>query len=119
MNNLLNLAMSIIPRVEFQVEKYAAKATNELGNVVATFSDAVTVQGCVQAVENSAYQDLGLEFGKNYIEAWAEIAMLGLDKQDTADRITYNGATYNVVKSTDWLNYNGWTSVIAVEDKNL
>lgn len=119
MNNLLNAALSIIPRVEFQLKKYESKSENDIGNVVATFSDSVTIYGCVQAVENSAYQSLGLEFGKNYIEVWAETEMLGLDKQDFGDRIIYNGSTYNVVKSTDWMNYNSWTSVVAVEDKNL
>jgi len=117
MNNLLQMAMNIIPRVQFQHKAFVSQEPNDIGFVIPTYGDPVTVWGCVQAVENSAYTQLGLEFGKNYISVWGQIAMLGIDKQEVADQIIYDSKTFNVVKSTDWMNYNGWTSVIAVEVK--
>jgi hypothetical protein len=111
------MAMRIIPRVQFQVKKFVSQEISDIGFVVSTYDEPVTVWGCVQAVDNSAYQQLGLEFGKNYISVWAEIAMLGIDKKEVADQIIYDSKTFNVVKSTDWINYNGWSSVIAVESK--
>jgi len=117
MGNLLNLAMSVIPRVQFGVEKYVSNSTNSIGIKAPIYATPVSFWGCVQAVENSAYQKLNLEFGKNYIQVWGETDILGLDKQEVADRIVYNGRTFNVEKSTDWMDYNGWSSVIAVEDK--
>lgn len=118
MNNLLNSALSIIPRVPFQVQKFQSETINAIRVKVAAYSAPVDVFGIVEAVDNAAYQQLGLEFGKNYIQVWGEIGMLGLDKQEIADRILFNGKTFNVVKSTDWLFYNGWSSVIAVENKD-
>ena len=118
MNNLLASALSIIPRVPFQVQKFDTEAINDLGYKVPVFSAQIDALGIVEAVDNATYQQLGLEFGKNYIQVWGELEMLGLDKQEIADRIIFNGKTFNVVKSTDWLFYNGWSSVIAVEDKN-
>jgi hypothetical protein len=117
MNNLLKMALSIIPRVQFQVKRFASQVPNDIGLTVPTYAAPVTVWGCVQAVDNSAYQQLGLEFGKNYIAVWAEIAMLGIDKQEVSDQIIYDSKTFNVVTSTDWMNYNGWSSIIAVESK--
>lgn len=118
MNNLLSDALSVIPRSVFQVKKFSSKTVNERGIVVPVYADPVSVSGIVEAVKNTAYQALGLEFGKNYIMAWAEYSMAGIDTQEVADRIIYNGKTYTVINTTDWLLYNGWTSVIAVEDKH-
>ena len=117
LGNLLNMALSIIPRSTFSLERYTGSAINSIGLVGSTFSAPVEVSGIVQAVENSAYKALGLEFGKNYIQVWGETEMIGLDKQKVADHIVYNGRSFNVEKSTDWITYNGWSSVVAVEDK--
>jgi hypothetical protein len=117
-DNLLNLANSIIPRSTFDFRKYTGSATNSIGIRGPTYASDVAVSGIVQAVDNAAYQALKLEFGKNYIQVWGEVEMLGLDKQEGADQIIYNNRTYNVEKSTDWMVYNSWTSVIAVEDKS-
>jgi hypothetical protein len=118
MNNLLADALSIIPRSTFQLKKFVSQSTNERGIVVPTYAAPVSVSGIVEAVKNTAYQALGLEFGKNYIRAWGEVSMAGIDTQEVADRIIYNGKTYTIINTTDWLLYNGWTSVIAVEDKH-
>jgi len=119
LGNLLNLAHSIIPTSTFQVQKYSGTNTvSEIGFKIPIFNAPVDVEkGIVEAVENAAYRNLGLEFGKNYIQAWSSVGMLGLDRQEVADQIIYNGMVYNVEKSTDWVTYNEWGSVIAVEDK--
>jgi len=117
MNNVLSMALSIIPRVPFMLKRFSSRTRSDIGLIVPTYSDPVEVWGIVQAVDNSAYQQLGLEFGKNYISVWAEIAMQGIDKQEVADQIIYDSKTFNIITSTDWINYNGWSSVIAVEAK--
>jgi hypothetical protein len=119
MNNLLKMALSIIPKSAFTLESFSSKTTNTLGYSVNVFSTAEAQSGIVQVIQNSTYQSLGLDFSQNYIEVWAETAINGLDKQEVADRIIYNGGTYNVIKSNDWSVYNGWSSVVAVEDKSL
>lgn len=117
MNNLLADALSVIPRSEFQIKKFVSQIPNERGILVPVYAAPVSVSGIVEAVKNTAYLALGLEFGKNYIRAWGEVSMSGIDTQEVADRIIYNGRTYTVISATDWVLFNGWTSVVAVEDK--
>ncbi len=117
MNNLLSQAFSVIPKVSFQVKRFKSKIVNGFGIVVPVYYTPVTVRGIIQAVENSAYQALGLDLAKNYITAWANYEMQGLDTHEVADQIIYNGRKFNVIKRTDWTAYNGWNQVLAVEDK--
>jgi len=117
MNNLLNSALSIIPKSAFTIEKFSSNSVNALGYEVNVYSSAVAGVGIVEAVQNSAYQKLGLDFAKNYIEVWANSELSGIDKQESADRIIYNGGTYTVINSNDWNIYNGWSSALAVKNK--
>lgn len=117
MNNLLSKALSVIPQSIFTVENFLSRTANDYGIYVNTYDEPVTATGIIQAVENSAYQTLGLEFGKYYVQVWSLTTLRGIDKQEVADRIIYNSQTFNVIKSVDWMTYNGWNSVIAVEEK--
>ena len=117
MNNVFEMAMAAIPRVEFSVQKFVSRAPNDFGVLINVYTAPVSYWGCVQPVKNTKYEALGLQFGKNYITVWGEVEMNGIDRQAVADRILYNGKTFNVVSSSDWMAYNGWSSVIAVEEK--
>lgn len=118
MNNLLRQALSIIPKSTFTLSRYSSETINSIGYAVNVFLSALPQSGIIQAVQNSEYQKLGLDFTQNYIEVWAETQINGIDKQAVADQIGYNGETFNVIKSNDWSTYNGWSSCIAVQDKS-
>ena len=119
MNNLLSQALSIIPQSSFQVQNFTGSTINNLGIRVPVWSTAENAFGIVQAVKNSTYQQLGLEFGKKYIAVWSNTDLKGLDDQGVSDQVIYNGKTFNVVNSAaDWKTYNGWNAAICAEVKS-
>lgn len=114
--NLLEMALSVLPKVRFEYRTYKGKTLDEKGIAHSTFSEWKTVWGMAQPVEATKYQDLGLDFGKHYYNFWASINVHGIDYQDVPDQIRLRGRTYNVERDTNWREYNGWHAITAYED---
>lgn len=119
-NNLLKQALQIIPPSAFYLQKFTGNTVNELGNDVSSYAEPVKLTGSVQAVDSATYQELGLDFNKNYKTFFAGSIMqsLGRNGQESPDRLIYQGKVYEVVNANDWYAYNGWTYVIGVEVGN-
>ena len=119
-NNLLRNALKLIPGESYQYLKYIDEEVNDLGIMVATYAEPVTItpaNGIVQSPENSIYQQLGLSLDKNYKIFYGATSILGNEAQPQPDRFIYDGKTFETVRNTDWFNYDGWCGVLAVEIK--
>ena len=115
--NLLEIALGVIPGETFQYEKFTGTVENDIGLNVPQFAAPVTVTGSIQGVELDIYPQLGLDFQKNYRLVYASVNMKGVEEQEVPDRLTFYGLTWSVVKTVPWMNYNGWNGVLLVEDK--
>ena len=115
--NLLELALGILPPVEFQHRYFIGEARNEIGVEIHSYSEWKTCVGMVQPVQRSRYQDLGLDFAKNYINVWGSIELHTIGLQDQPDQILWGGHLWNITAVNDWPYYNGWVNVTAAQDK--
>lgn len=121
-SNLLKQALNLIPGESYEYLKYKSDEVNDLGISVATYEEAVTVtpdNGIVQSLENSLYQQLGLDLEKNYKIFYGALNIKSNETQEHPDRFIYKGATYETVRNTNWFEYDGWSGVLAVEVKGL
>ena len=117
-SNLLKKALRIIPKESYLYYKFLENTVNELGIEVASYADPVTIDfGSVQSPENSLYQQLGLDFDKNYKIFYGAVEIKGNELQPQPDRFLYDGKLFETVKNTNWFNYDGWCGVLAVELK--
>ena len=55
-NNLLNTALSIIPKQKFLYKKYISTRINDIGIKEDLYDVPIEVEGSVQAVQKSMYQ---------------------------------------------------------------
>ena len=77
--NLLKRAFRLIPTQTFQYCAFTGKSVNAMGMFENSYSEPVEVNGSIQALEQSQYEQLGLDFEKNYRIVYAPIQMKGLE----------------------------------------
>ena len=118
-SNLLKKALKIIASESYQYEQYIDEEINSQGVKVPTYARPITLTGSVQSPENSLYEQMGLSLDKNYKIFYGPANIKGNEAQPQPDRFVYNGKTYEVVKNSNWFNYDGWCGVLAVEIKRM
>lgn len=116
--NLLNKALSIIPKQKFTFCKYQGQTVNEIGIKQDVYDTGIECEGSVQAVEQAMYEKLGLQWSKKYIQIYSSLDIRNTDAdQVSPDKVIWNGKEYIVTKVTNWYLQDGWTNIIAVENK--
>lgn len=115
--DILSLAYSLIPPQPIQVYRFLDNTTDSTGIERPTYGEPIDVEASVQSVDNSVYEQLSLDFQKNYRMVYAPIQMVGLDQQENPDKLVFEGRNWIVVKTGDWTYYNGWSGVLVVENK--
>lgn len=114
--NLLNKALSIIPKQTFIYYKFKSVTVDDIGQKQIEYEQPVTLQGSVQAVSQDMYEKLGLDWSKKYISVHASQDIRNTDnEQPAADKIVWNNKEYLVTKQSNWYTQDGWNKVIAVE----
>lgn len=115
--NLLELALTVLPPVNFKYRHFKGSELNRMHVKVASYTDWEECRGMVQPVQQSAYKDLGLDKAKRNVNAWGSIPLKTLTNQEQPDQILYLGLIYNITVVNEWNPYNGWANVTCTEDK--
>lgn len=115
-SNLLKRANRLIPFEKITFQKWTGNTFQD-GIAVPTFAEGVEIKASVQPVRTEIYEKLGLDFQKDYRSVHASVQMNGTDKQAVPDRMIYQGFEWNVKKSNDWTEYDGWSSAVFVRIK--
>lgn len=116
-NNLLNQALTLIPKQKFTFCKYQGQTVNELGIKQEEYAAGIEFEGSVQAIEQAMYEKLGLQWSKKYIQIYSSLDIRNTDNtQISPDKVIWNGKEYIVTKVTNWYLQDGWTNIIAVEN---
>lgn len=114
--NLLNKALSIIPKQTFIYYKFKAIIVNDIGVRQPEYEGPVTLQGSVQAISQDMYEKLGLDWSKKYISIHCSTDIRNTDNEQVApDKIVWANKEYLVTKQTSWYKQDGWNNIIAVE----
>lgn len=117
--NLLNQALTIIPKQNFTFCKYKSNTINDIGIKVDVYETGVNYSGSVQAVDSKMYQQYGFDFSKKYIQIYSSLNIKNVTQnQETPDKIVWNNKDYLVVNCSDWYVQDGWTNIIAVEQRD-
>jgi hypothetical protein len=114
-SNLLAMALGVIGQQSVQWSRYIGMTTTTAGVERPTWADPVTISGSLQPVDTSLLQQLGLDWTRNYVTFFAPAEFREIERDQSSDRITYGGRTYQVVSKTAWWQQDGWEKVICVE----
>lgn len=114
--NLLGTVLQVLPsNGEVKHLKFLGSVTNDAGYEVPSFAEPVAVPLCqVQAVPRVSYGFLNLDYQKDYVNWFVPREVLGLERDYSGDRMTYNGTLYQCVSATDWSQQDGWVQMLCV-----
>lgn len=115
--NLLSTVLQVLPSngvVEYL--RFAGAQTNDSGYDEPSFDDPVPVPlSQVQAVPRISYGFMNLDYQKTYVNWFVPREVLGLGRDYSGDRMTYNGAIFQCVSATDWSQQDGWVQMLCAD----
>lgn len=117
--NLLKVALKMLPKQNFFYLKYLGCEVNSFGVAVPRYAEPLLVNGCIQAVDASLYQELNLNMDKNYRLVFSSLDFRGNESQEQPDRFFYDNKYWEIIKLSPWFEFNGWNSALIVEVKEL
>jgi hypothetical protein len=109
------MAMQIVGKSSFSYLAFASRTPNEIGQDVTKYEPPVTLQGSVQPVPRSLYQQYGLDFQRNYINVYVSKAVLDVERDVSGDMIVFSGNSYQCLSVTPWVAIDGWSAVLCVQ----
>lgn len=114
-SNILNMALRVIKPQTVSYHRFTGRTKNEIGYDVAQYAAAKDIRGSLQTVPRNLYQQYGLDFNNNYKMFYASIGILDIQRDCSADQITFCGAIFQVLNAVDWMHIDGWESVLCVQ----
>ena len=114
-NNLLKIALSVLPKQPIEWQKFTGYTTDDRGREVATYADAVTLQGSVQPLEAKDYEAFGLDLNKRYYQVWSDALIKQTDRNQSPDKLSTDGMDLEVTSNTNWHQANDWGSLLCVQ----
>jgi len=114
-SNTLRMALSIQGKQAISYRSFLSRSVNANGNYVSAFNDPVTIYGSVQPLQRSLYQQLGLDFQKNYVTLYVTKSVADVKRGTSGDQFDFNGRTWQLLSNLDWFAVDGWSGVLCVE----
>lgn len=114
-SNILSQALSVIGTNAAQYYAFLSRTTNDIGLDVTLYAAPVELRASFQAVPRKMYIDLGLDFQKSYLMAYAQTCDVSDIIRDTSgDQITIFGKTWQSESKTNWFPIDGWNGILFV-----
>lgn len=114
-SNILDMALTLIYPQSVTYTPFLSRALNNLGLWVASYGEPKTIRGSFQPIPRTLYQNLGLDFKKNYANFYTSKNILDVGRDVTCDKIEFQGSTYACESITPWFGIDGWVAVLCVE----
>lgn len=114
--SLLEEALELLPKRAFTYRKWISRTQNAAGIWVNHYGPETEAYGSIQAIEQSRYAQLGLDFEKKYFRIYTN-APVRYTGQLASDMIIIDGVKYKIENEAQWQQYDGWTAATITEDR--
>lgn len=118
-SNLLALALGAIQPQTLQLRAFTSRAENAAGDTVSIFAAPVDIFGSMQPVDKKLYQQLGLNFAKNYSTLHVFGAVQPVARDRDGDIVLFGGKTWQCESDRDWSGVGEYRRVLCVEVQPL
>lgn len=115
--NLLEAAHRLIPFQPFTWYKWKGYTLDSALLKVNEYEAGVACQGSIQRISEQMYERLGLDFNSDYREIHTSANIQCLTGQNGPDMLEFEGKRWKVIRVTPWYNYDGWSEILVIEDK--
>lgn len=114
-SNLLEDAFEAIETMEVLVHHQGQRTKNAVGQYIGAYEPPVPFEGSVQAVNRSAYLQLGLDFNKTYVTIYLCADVHNFRRNTSGDKVSVGSKNYEIVSDLDWFDIDGWVGLLCVE----
>jgi len=118
LGNLLNQALSIIPKQSGLIHREGSRTKNARGQWITSFDAPVTISGSFQAVPREKLELLGLDLKKVYLMLFTSEDATGLKRGERGDQIEFEGSFYQLVVEGGWKAIDDWSGILMVQVPN-
>lgn len=113
--NLLSIAARVIQFQTLGWRAFVSRSVNSTGDQISLFALSVDIQASFQPVDKKLYQDLGLNFSKNYAKVYTSAPVLPTTRDREGDKLTFGGRTWQCESDQNWSVVDGFTKMLVVE----
>lgn len=119
-SDLLSLAFRVVAPLQkgaARLRVYQGRATNAAGFDVPAYADSVSMPDGtqVQPIPRNRYQEMGLDYAKDYITVYTTASCACTDRDNNGDLIDWDGRLWLCASKTAWRSIDGWERVVCVE----
>lgn len=114
-SNLLEEAFEVINTNPVLYKKYKDRVLNEVGQYITGYENPITIEASVQAVNTDTYQELGLDFQKQYLMFYFSTDAAAITRDSSGDIVIFNGKEYQCLSELSWFEIDGWVGMLAVK----
>jgi len=114
-SNLLKKAARVIRFQGVNYYKYGQRSQNPNRVWVTVFAQPVIIAMSVQRVPRNKYIELGLDLQRNYIDLFASLDLVDIQRDATGDQVVWGGRLYQIESQGTWFDQDGWAKATAVD----
>src|ERR1700728_4872259 len=113
-SNVLKMAFRAIAKTPLLYYQAIGRTLNSVGQYVTQYGPSSIIYGSFQAIPKSKYEYRGLDLAREYYDLYISKSLIDLQRDISADQIGFQGQRYQLISNTEWLNIDGWISVLCV-----
>lgn len=120
MINVLGAALSILPKQNITYQKFIGVRPNNIGILVNTYADPVTVVGSIQPASDDTLYKLGIANTGDIFTCYLHGNLVSIaDVQSNDIVVDAAGNVYNIFRSDKWSTYPGqdWNRIFLRRSK--
>lgn len=114
-SNLLDDAFELIGTQTIRYRYFDTRTKNMQFQWVSEFTAWFELEASVQRVPRVQYVQFNLEFQRNYVQVYASLGMVDLDRDTSGDQFVYNGRLFQLESQGTWFQQDGWATCLAVD----
>ena len=120
MINVLGAALSILPKQNITYQKFTGVRPNNIGILVNTYADPITVVGGIQPASDDTLYKLGIANTGDIFTCYLHGNLVSIaDVQSNDIVVDAAGNVYNIFRSDKWSTYPGqdWNRIFLRRSK--
>ncbi|ATW57887.1 hypothetical protein CNR33_00041 [Pseudomonas phage tabernarius] len=114
-SNLLNQAFTSINQQNVLYRAFSGRTLNSQRQYISGFAEPGGFRCSVQSVDRSQYVQFGLEFQRNYVELFASLDLVDLERDSAGDQFIYAWRIYQLESQGTWKEQDGWANAMAID----
>jgi len=116
--NLLLSAFNLIDRQTINYYKFNNRILNSVGQWISEYDEPIEIQGSLQPVPRSLYEQYGLDFQKDYYNFFALSDVMDVEREVSGDQLEFLNNRYQVNSKVAWYSIDEWVQLLCIKITN-